>query len=91
VLTQLGCARPTYRPISRFRSSSPLFKHRYPHVTPASLLRVDAAKVKAEENLDGKYLLRTSDPRLPAEDIALGYRQLLEVERSWRDLKQAII
>ena len=27
---------------------------------------------------------------LPAEDIALGYRQLLEVERGWRDLKQVI-
>jgi hypothetical protein len=44
----------------------------------------------AEENLDGKYLLRTSDPRLPAEDIALGYKQLLEVERGWRDMKQVI-
>jgi hypothetical protein len=41
-------------------------------------------------NLDGKYLLRTSDPGLSAEDIALGYKQLLEVERGWRDLKQVI-
>jgi transposase len=29
-------------------------------------------------------------PKLPAEDIALGYKQLLEVERSWRDMKQVI-
>jgi hypothetical protein len=64
--------------------------NRYLRVTPGGLLRTDAAKIKAEENLDGKYLLRTSDPRLPAEDIALGYKQLLEVERSWRDLKQVI-
>jgi hypothetical protein len=64
--------------------------NRYLRVTPGGLLRADAAKVKAEENLDGKYLLRTSDPRLPAEDIALGYKQLLEVERGWRDLKQVI-
>ena len=27
---------------------------------------------------------------MTAEDIALGYRQLLEVERGWRDLKQVI-
>ena len=54
------------------------------------LLRADAAAIKAEENLDGKYLLRTSDPKLPAEDIALGYKQLLEAERGWRDLKQVI-
>jgi transposase len=59
-------------------------------VTPGGLLRIDAAAIKAEENLDGKYLLRTSDPGLSAEDIALGYKQLLEVERGWRDLKQVI-
>jgi hypothetical protein len=64
--------------------------NRYLRVTPGGLLRTDAAKVKAEENLDGKYLLRTSDPKLAAEDTALGYKQLLEVERGWRDLKQVI-
>ena len=64
--------------------------NRYLRVTPGGLLRTDAAAVKAEENLDGKYLLRTSDPKLSAEDIALGYKQLLEVERGWRDLKQII-
>ena len=64
--------------------------NRYLRVTPGGLLRVDAGKAKAEENLDGKYLLRTSDPKMTAEDIALGYRQLLEVERGWRDLKQVI-
>jgi len=64
--------------------------NRYLRVTPGGLLRTDASKAKAEENLDGKYLLRTSDPKMTAEDIALGYRQLLEVERGWRDLKQVI-
>jgi hypothetical protein len=53
--------------------------NRYLRVTPGGLLRADASAVKAEENLDGKYLPRTSDPKLPAEDIALGYKQLLEV------------
>jgi Transposase DDE domain len=64
--------------------------NRYLRVTPGGLLRTDAAKAKAEENLDGKYLLRTSDPKLSAEDIAVGYKQLLEVERGWRDMKQVI-
>ncbi len=64
--------------------------NRYLRVTPGGLLRPDAARAKAEENLDGKYLLRTADPKLPAEDIALGYKQLLEVERGWRDMKQVI-
>jgi hypothetical protein len=64
--------------------------HRYLRVTPSGLLRIDKATVKAETNLDGKYLLRSSDPHLSAEDIALGYKQLLQVERGWRDMKQVI-
>src|SRR5258708_9774557 len=56
--------------------------NRYLRVTPGGLLRIDAAKARAEENLDGKDLLRTSDPAMTAEDIALGYRQLLELERA---------
>ncbi len=64
--------------------------HRYLRVTPGGLLRTDQRVIKAETNLDGKYLLRTSDPHLSAEDIALGYKQLLQVERGWRDMKQII-
>jgi hypothetical protein len=64
--------------------------NRYLRVTPGGLLRTDAARAKAEENLDGKYLLRTADPKLSAGDIATGYKQLLEVERGWRDMKQVI-
>jgi hypothetical protein len=64
--------------------------NRYLRVTPGGLLRVDKAKIKLEANLDGKYLLRCSDPHLSAADIALGYKQLLEVERGWRDMKQIL-
>ena len=64
--------------------------NRYLRVTPGGLLRIDKAAIKAEANLDGKYLLRSSDPHLSAEDIALGYQQLLQVERGWRDMKQVI-
>ena len=64
--------------------------NRFLRVTPGGLLRADKAKIKAEENLDGKYLLRSSDPKLSAEDIALGYKQLLEVERGWRDMKSVL-
>jgi hypothetical protein len=64
--------------------------NRFLRVTGGGLLRVDKAKVKAEQNLDGKYLLRSSDPKLSAEDIALGYKQLLEVERGWRDMKTVL-
>jgi Transposase DDE domain len=64
--------------------------NRFLRVTPGGLLRADRAKAKAEENLDGKYLLRSADPKMSAEDIAAGYKQLLEVERSWRDMKSVL-
>jgi len=64
--------------------------NRFLRVTPGGLLRVDKTKARAEENLDGKYLLRCADPHLSAEDIALGYKQLLEVERGWRDMKSVL-
>ena len=38
--------------------------NRFLRVTPGGLLRVDAAKITADAKLDGKYLLRTSDPHL---------------------------
>ena len=64
--------------------------NRFLRVTPSGLLRTDKAKAKAEENLDGKYLLRSADPQMTAEDIAAGYKQLLEVERGWRDMKSVL-
>jgi hypothetical protein len=64
--------------------------NRFLRVTPGGLLRVDKSKARAEENLDGKYLLRCADPQLSPEDIAVGYKQLLEVERSWRDMKSVL-
>jgi Transposase DDE domain len=64
--------------------------HRYLRTTPGGLLRIDKHAIRTEQGLDGKYLLRTSDPHLSTEDIALGYKQLLQVERGWRDMKQVI-
>ena len=58
--------------------------------TPSGRLQLDRAKISAEAKLDGKYLLSTSDPDLSAEDVALGYKNLLEAERGFRDLKSTI-
>jgi transposase len=57
---------------------------------PSGRLLIDRAKVAAEQRLDGKYLLSTSDPDLPAEDVALGYKNLLEAERGFRDMKSTL-
>jgi transposase len=47
-------------------------------------------KVEQCEKLDGKYLLSTNDENLSAEDVALGYKQLMEVEKAFRTLKSTL-
>jgi Transposase DDE domain len=58
--------------------------------TSSGRLVLDTAKIRAETRLDGKYLLVTSDPDLSAEDVALGYKNLLEAERGFRDIKSTL-
>ncbi|MEV6930836.1 IS1634 family transposase [Dactylosporangium sp. NPDC051485] len=58
---------------------------------PNGRLKVNTAKVKAEARLDGKYLIATFDPDISAEDVALGYKNLLEAERGFRDLKAQLL
>jgi len=82
--------KPLKRAELRGKLSTKPGLHRFLRATPGGLLRVDKAAIKAEERLDGKFLLRCSDPHLSAEDIATGYKQLLEVERGWRDMKTII-
>lgn len=53
-------------------------------------VEIDRAVVEREERLDGKWLLITNDETLSAEDVALGYKQLLRVEASFRRLKHGI-
>jgi len=63
---------------------------RYLKELKSGKLKVDKAKVRQYEKLDGKYLLSTSDKTLSAEDVALGYKQLMEVERAFRTLKSTL-
>jgi transposase len=63
---------------------------RFIRQTKTGKLRINQAKVQEEESLDGKYLLSTSDDTISAEDVALGYKQLMEVERAFRTLKTTL-
>jgi len=63
---------------------------KYVRELPTGELVIDRGVVRREERLDGKYLLSTTDPGLTAEEVALGYRQLLEVERAFRTLKHTL-
>ena len=53
-------------------------------------MAIDRAKVGAETRLDGKFVIHTNDDSLNPEDLALGYKQLLQVERGWRDMKTTL-
>lgn len=63
---------------------------RYLKQLKSGKIKIDRKKVKAEVALDGKYLLTTSDDSLTPEDVALGYKQLIEVERAFRTLKTTL-
>ena len=58
--------------------------------TPRGLLRIDKTAIAREAGLDGKWLLRTNDDTLTPDDLAAAYKQLVEVERGWRDMKGAL-
>ena len=58
--------------------------------TKTGLLRIDKAAIAAEARLDGKWLLRTNDHTLTPEDLAAAYKQLIAVERGWKDMKGAL-
>jgi len=48
--------------------------------------RIDTQKVKEESRFDGKWVL-TTNTDLPAEKVALKYKELWQVERVFRDMK----
>ena len=50
---------------------------------------IDEKKIKAEARYDGKWVLRTN-MELPAEEIALKYKQLWMVEDIFRTMKSVL-
>jgi hypothetical protein len=60
---------------------------KYLRLTKTGRLKLDRAKVKHYEKLDGKFVVHSNDDTLSAEDMALGYKQLMAVERAWHLLK----
>lgn len=91
ILERLSCELEVLNRKNKTKAQCKLMLHRsmgrYVKELKSGKLKIDKAKVKQDEKLDGKYLLSTSDQHLSAEDIALGYKQLLEVERAFRTLK----
>jgi hypothetical protein len=63
---------------------------RYLRLTKGGLLRIDAAKRRMAEQLDGKFVVYSNDDSLSPADLALGYKQLQRVEEAWRSLKSGL-
>jgi len=63
---------------------------RYLRQTKKGILKIDRSAVRTEMALDGKWVLTSNDDTLTAEDLALGYKQLMQVEQCWRMLKSGL-
>lgn len=53
-------------------------------------LRIDRGAIQDAERYDGKWVITSNDDTLTAEDLALGYKQLLRVEQCWRQMKSGL-
>ena len=60
---------------------------RYLRQTKRGALRIDRSAVRRETHFDGKWVITSNDDTLTAEDLALGYKQLMRVEECWRAMK----
>jgi transposase len=60
---------------------------RFLRQTSRGLLQINRQAVRDAARYDGKWVLTTNDDTLSAEDLALGYKQLMRVEQCWRQLK----
>ena len=94
ILERLSCEMESLNKSNKSKAQCSLLLHRsmgrYVKELKSGSLKINKARAKQDEKLDGKYLLSTSDRHLSAEDIALGYKQLLEVERAFRTLKSTL-
>ena len=63
---------------------------RYIRKTKTGKLRISKAKIREYEKLDGKFVVHSNDDSLSAQDLALGYKQLMRVEECWRTLKSGL-
>ncbi|MCC7540739.1 MAG: IS1634 family transposase [Deltaproteobacteria bacterium] len=63
---------------------------RYLHLNSSGHLEINRAKVRDEERYDGKFVVHSNDDSLSADDMALGYKQLMRVEEAWRTLKSGL-
>jgi len=60
---------------------------RFLRSTKRGTIRIDRGAVREDARFDGKWVVTSNDDTLTAEDLALGYKQLMRVEECWRAMK----
>lgn len=63
---------------------------KYLRETATGKLMLDRGAIQDAKRYDGKWVITSNDDTLTAEDLALGYKQLLRVEQCWRQLKSGL-
>jgi transposase len=63
---------------------------RYLIEVPGVGLQINRSAIEEAEKYDGKWVVTSNDDTLTAEDLALGYKQLMRVEQAWRTLKSGL-
>lgn len=94
VLAELEAARPATQDRAHPKRACVLRASerygRYLTQDRSGRLAVDPAKVRQAERGDGKFVVHSNDDTLTPADLALGYKQLTQVERAWRLLKSGL-
>jgi transposase len=98
LLTELGAEIQSMRKPARGKSHSKRACEllassrfgRYLRQTKRGVLKIDLGAVRTEEKLDGKWVVTSNDDTLSAEDLALGYKQLMRVEECWHTMKSGL-
>ena len=63
---------------------------KYLRQTRSGKPKLDKAAITDAARYDGKFVVTSNDDSLTAQDIALGYKQLLRVEDAWRTMKSGL-
>ena len=63
---------------------------KYLRQTGDGQLHLNRTAIQEAERYDGKWVITSNDDTLTAEDLALGYKQLLRVEACWRQMKSGL-
>jgi transposase len=63
------------------------YKGRFLRKLKKGTFKIDRMQLREDEKYDGKYILLSSDEKLSKEEIAITFKRLTRIERSFRSLK----